>query len=115
MPVSEWLRRSVVVSGRSETGEDISVISGERGDSSARLEVELQIPVTDGYAAAIGAAFFNHVGALGRQWDARHVMPTKDRVSALSRVSVDDTTYQVFRVETDANDETIDVQYVEVT
>ncbi len=114
MPVSEWLKKSVHVTGVDEDGMDVEALVGARGESASRLAIELQIPISEGYASAIGLSFLNLLSTLGRQYDSSHILPRPDRIFATSRVSLDGVTYQVFRVETDYDREVQAVQYVEV-
>ena len=113
LPIWEWLRRSIEVTGKDEAGEDISEIAGDRGDSALRLSVDVQIPLTQGFAAAIASGYDATLDVVRRQRDDVYQMDDR-RVRLLDPVVREDgSRWHALRVTSSLTDEEQTVQLVE--
>ena len=113
-PVWEWLRRSVVVSAKTEDGRDIEAVAGDSGDSASRLSISPQLPMTEGLASALANAHVAFLSPERVQLDEKHDEPTGGFLRLLGAARRDGKTYQVLRVETNYTDEEQTVQLVEI-
>ncbi len=115
MPVWEWLRRSVKVTGRDEAGAEIVVEAGAPGESASRLEVEVKVPINLGLASALASAYLDYLGALPapRQLDETIPEPAERPLRLLDLAYRDGGTFVVLRVETNFADREQRVQLVE--
>lgn len=89
MPVWEWWRNSVEVKGQDESGEDISAIVGNTGDSAKRLGVDIDLPITPPWASVIGNAYLEFLSPLRVQLDLEIPEPEAP-VRILNRLRLDD-------------------------
>lgn len=112
-PLSEWYRRSVQVTGSDEAGDEVSVIAGEGGDTANRLEIDLQMPLTSGFASSIAWAYVEYLSGLGRQIDGASPIPADRTVKMLDRVIVEGVTWRVLRVEHDLESGQLSLRLVE--
>lgn len=97
MPISEWYRRAVRVTAKTEAGADIDVSAGNTGDSGATLEIELKFPATTGLCSAIANAYYQALVRLGQQSDEEIVEPDSGPLRLFGLASRDDRTYRVTR------------------
>lgn len=114
-PIWEWLRRSITVSGSTETGTSVEVSVGESGDSSTALSISTQLPVNEAFAGAIGSAYLAFLGAEREQRDWQIVEPVAGRVRFLGRARAPDgRSFLAIRVETEHVERVQTLQLVEV-
>jgi hypothetical protein len=113
MPVWEDFRSSVVVTGESESGDEIEVTQGETGDSSHRLEISSKFVTTEGLATAIAALYHAFYGVVRAQ-ESVTVEEPFDRVRPFRTVSLGGRTYLVLEAETELMDRTQQLRLVEV-
>lgn len=97
MPISEWYRRAVRVTAKTEAGADIDVSAGNTGDSGSTLEIELKFPATTGLCSAIANAYYQALVRLGQQSDEEILEPDSGPLRLFGLASRDDRTYRVTR------------------
>ena len=97
MPISEWYRRAVRVTAKTEAGADIDVSAGNTGDSGSTLDIELKFPATTGLCSAIANAYYQALVRLGQQSDEEIVEPDSGPLRLFGLASRDDRTYRVTR------------------
>ena len=113
MPVWEWLRSGVTVSGQDEDGVDVEASVGDIGDSALTLSVSVDLPLTSGLAGALANSYYSTLGVTRTQSDEIVLEPDDGPVRVLDLVSRDGITYRVLRVETNFADETQRLQLAE--
>lgn len=97
MPISEWYRRAVRVTAKTEAGTDIEATAGDTGDSGATLEIELKFPASSGLCSAIANSYYQALIRLGLQSDEEIIEPESGPLRLFGFVSRDDRTYRVTR------------------
>lgn len=113
MPVWEWLRSGVKVTGTDESGADVEASVGEIGDSALTLQVSVGLPLTGGLAGALANSYYAALGVSRTQTDEEIVEPEDRPVRVLDLVSRGGTRYRVLRVETNFAEETQRLQLAE--
>lgn len=113
MPVWEWLRLGVHLTGKDEFGADIETSVGSLGDSAAVLDVSLKMPITSGLATAVANAYYQYLSTSRGQWDEDIPEPADGPVSVLDLVERDGREYRVLRAATNYLERRQTVQLVE--
>jgi hypothetical protein len=113
MALSEWYRDSVKITGRNEAGDEIVVISGVGGDSANRLELDLQLPLTESLAAAVANVYWLALSKPARERIETICEPPTGPLRVYGRVNRYGATWMVRAVELDAHSQTQQITLVE--
>lgn len=115
LPVWENYRASVEVKGKTEDGEEISVIKGDTGDSAHRLEISCRFATTAGLCDAIASLYAAHFGAMPpRSQENVSVDEPGVRMRPLRSVRLAGKRYLVEQAESDLRTREQDLVLVEI-
>jgi hypothetical protein len=111
-PISQVYRSSVSATGTDLNGGEINEVQGDQGDSARRITIDSDLITTAGMALATALTTFGFVSSVRGQRDVT-VMDDGTIYSAFDRVTLDGSSYIIYSLHTDLEQETIDMVLLE--